>query len=277
MKKKFLVLSLAFMLVFSVTLAGCSGNGKGDSASNDDPIADGTLSVAVDDTYLPMEFRDDQNNLVGFDVDLAKAIGEGLGVKVDFTTVAWDGIFNGLTSNQYEMIIAGTSITEERQKTFNMSSPYTANGIVIVSRNDGTPAKTADDLKGKKVGVQIETTSDYAAEKMIENGTDMNLSKFDAMLDAFTALEGKTIDYILTDKPVGQFYTSKKPDVYSITSETLSNEPIGITMRKNDTEFAQKIEETLQKLRDNGKLAELSQKWFGEDITENINTELKDY
>ena len=132
-------------------------------------------------------------------------------------------------------------------------------------------------MKGKKVGVQIETTSDYAAEKMIENGTDMNLSKFDAMLDAFTALEGKTIDYILTDKPVGQFYTSKKPDVYSITSETLSNEPIGITMRKNDTEFAQKIEETLQKLRDNGKLAELSQKWFGEDITENINTELKDY
>lgn len=62
-------------------------------------------------------------------------------------------------------------------------------------------AKTADDLKGKKVGVQIETTSDYAAEKMIESGTDMNLSKFDAMLDAFTALEGKTIDYILTDKP----------------------------------------------------------------------------
>ena len=59
-----------------MTLAGCSGNGKGDSASNDDPIADGTLSVAVDDTYLPMEFRDDQNNLVGFDVDLAKAIGE---------------------------------------------------------------------------------------------------------------------------------------------------------------------------------------------------------
>ena len=271
MKKKLVGVSVALMLVASLTLAGCGGK------TAEDPLADGVLKIGTNATYVPFEDRDENNEMVGFDIDMGNAIAEELGVKAEWVDTGFDGIFNGLTSNQYEMIIAGTSITEERQKTFNMSSPYTANGIVIVSRNDGTPAKTADDLKGKKVGVQIETTSDYAAEKMIENGTDMNLSKFDAMLDAFTALEGKTIDYILTDKPVGQFYTSKKPDVYSITSETLSNEPIGITMRKNDTEFAQKIEETLQKLRDNGKLAELSQKWFGEDITENINTELKDY
>lgn len=103
----------------------------------------------------------------------------------------------------------------------------------------------------------------------------MQLSQFDGMLDAFAALEGKTIDYILTDEPVGSFYTALKPDVYSVTSDILSNEPIGVTSRKADTEFATKINETLKKLQDNGTMAELSNKWFGKDVTKNINMELK--
>ena len=276
MKKKFLVLSLAFMLVFSVTLAGCSGNGKGDSASNDDPIADGTLSVAVDDTYLPMEFRDDQNNLVGFDVDLAKAIGEDLGVKVDFTTVAWDGIFNGLNAKQYDAIISSTSITPERQEGFNQTNPYVSNGIVIVSRKDATPVKTFEELASKTVGVQLATTADNGAQKLKEQtGTNVQIKQYDGMLDAFAALEGKQIDNVMTDVGVAMYYVAQKPELFEVTSEVLTNEPIAVTVRKGEDAFTEKLNETLKKLQDNGTMTEISMKWFGEDMTDNINSEIK--
>ena len=275
MKRKLFGVVAAVALTAALAFTGCGGNGG--SAESDDPLADGILKIGTNATYVPLEYRDEETNeMVGFDIDLGNALAEELGVKSEWVDTSFDGIFNGLNAKQYDAIIAGVSITPDRSEAFNMSSPYISNGIVIVSRNDETPGKTAEDLRGKRVGVQIETTADIAAQSFIDkDGIDMDLQKFDGMLDAFTALEGKSLDYVVTDKPVGQFYTGLKPDVYSVTSDILSNEPIGITMRKDDTEFAKKMEETLQKLRDNGKLAELSQKWFKEDVTQNIDTELK--
>lgn len=270
MKKKIVLLSIVAILTATLCLAGCG------QSAQEDPLADGVLKIGTNDTYVPMEYRDEQNNMVGFDIDLCNEIGKDLGVKVEWISTAWDGIFNGLNSGQYDCIISGCSITSERKKSFYMTDPYIANGIVIVSRNDETKATKAEDLKGKKVGVQIETTADTAAQAMIDkDGNTMQLSKFDAMLDAFSALEGKTIDYILTDAPVGEFYTALKPDVYSVTSDSLSNEPIGIVAKKADTDFGDKLNAEIKKLQDNGKMAELSQKWFKKDITKNISSDLK--
>lgn len=274
MKKKVFSLSVLLILIAVFTFAGCGG---GNTAKSTDPLEDGVLKIGTNDTYVPLEYRDEENKIVGFDIDLGDAIAKELGVKSEWVSTAWDGIFTGLDAGQYDCIISGTSITEDRQKSYNMSDPYLTNGIVIVSRNDDpNKATKATDLNGKKVGVQLETTADIAAKAMIEkDGNTMQLSQFDGMLDAFAALEGKTIDYILTDEPVGSFYTTLKPDVYSVTSDILSNEPIGVTSRKADTEFATKINETLKKLQDNGTMAELSNKWFGKDVTKNINMELK--
>lgn len=268
-KKKLAVLCIVVCACAAFCFAGCG-------TKQEDPIADGTLSIGTNATYVPLEYRDDQNNLVGFDKDLGDALAQKLGVKSEWVDTAWDGIFNGLGSGQYDCIISGVSITSERQKNFYMTDPYIANGIVIVSRKDGTAATKASDLNGKKVGVQIETTADTAAEAMKTNdGNTMEISKFDGMMDAFAALEGKTVDYILTDEPVGQYYTSLKPDVYSVTSDSLSNEPIGICMKKGDTEFGDKVNQALKDLKDDGTMAKLSQKWFKKDLTQNISTDLK--
>jgi len=105
MKRKLLGLSLVVLLLSALVLTGCSTGGSKKSEDAvvedtvvEDALADGVLSVGVDDTYLPMEFRDDQNELVGFDIDFANALAAELGVKVEFKTVAWDGIFNGLNA-----------------------------------------------------------------------------------------------------------------------------------------------------------------------------------
>ncbi len=275
MKRNKIILSLLLVLVLLVSV-GCGGGGGDKSATVEDPLAGGKLKIGTNDTYVPLEYRDENNKLVGFDIDLGDALAKELGVESEWVSTAWDGIFNGLNSRQYDIILSGTSITEERLENFNMTEPYIANGIVIVSKTGAEQAKTAKDLEGKKVGVQLETTADYAAESMKKSeNIEFEIKKFDAMLDAFAALEGGSIEYILTDKPVGAFYTSKKPEVYQISSEELSNEPIGATMRKDDVEFSKKVQEAMNKLVEDGTMKELSIKWFGEDVTQNISKELK--
>jgi polar amino acid transport system substrate-binding protein len=271
MKKKVVVLGIIAVMM-AVVFAGC---GSSSSSSDENPIADGTMTVAVDDTYLPMEFRDDQNNLVGFDIDFANALGKELGVNVEFTTVAWDGIFNGLNSSQYDAIISSTSITPERQEGFNQTDPYISNGIVIVSRKDATPMTSFESLAGKTVGVQIETSADIAAKKLKETkGTNVEIKEFDGMLDAFSALKGKQIDNVMTDIGVAEYYAAIDPDTFVVTSDTLTNEPIGVTVRKGDDTFTKKLNEAIKKLQDNGTMTDISMKWFKKDMTKDINTQL---
>ena len=271
MKKKLAALGV-LLLCAMLVLTGCSS-----SSSSGDPLADGVLTIAVDDTYLPMEFRDDNNDLVGFDIDLGNALAEQLGVKAEFVTVAWDGIFTGLTSNQYDVIISSTSITPERQESYSQSDPYIANGIVIVSRVDDTSkATTFEELAGSTVGVQLETSADVAAQTLQEEtGTDITLKQFDGMLDAFSALEGKQIDYVMTDEAVAQYYVAQKPETFVISTTTpLTNEPIGVTARKEDTALTEKINEALKKLKEDGTLKSISEKWLGADMTSDIDTTL---
>jgi polar amino acid transport system substrate-binding protein len=273
MKRKLLGVSLAVVLLSAFVLAGCTSGGTTKKA--EDALSDGVLKVGVDDTYLPMEFRNDQNELIGFDIDFANALSEQLGVKVEFQTVAWDGIFNGLNAKQYDAIISSTSITPERQEGFSMTTPYVANGIVIVSRKDATPVKTFEELAGKTLGAQIETTADIAAEKLkAEKGVNVEIKKFDGMLDAFAALQGKQIDNVITDVGVAMYYVAQNPDLYVVGSDVLTNEPIGVTLRKDDTATTEKINTAIKALQSSGKLSEISMKWFGKDMTKDINTKL---
>jgi len=275
MKKSFLAILVGLLLLVPMVLTGC---GSSESSDVEDPLADGVLSIGTNDTYVPLEFRDDNNEMVGFDIDLGNAIGEELGVDVEWVSTAWDGIFTGLDAKQYDIIISGVSLTEEREENFAMTDPYISNGIVIVSGTSVTPATEARDLEGQMVGVQLETTADIAAQDMqTVDGVEFTLKQFDSAMDAFSALEGQTIDYVICDEPVAAFYAAQKPDKYTITSDVLSNEPIAIACRKEDTAFRDQINGAIATLIDDGTMAELSETWFGKDITENISTELKTY
>lgn len=272
MKKKLTIISLVACLLFAAGMLAACGSG-----SSADPLADGVLTIGTNATYTPYEYRDDDNKLVGFDKDLGDALAKELGVKAKWKDVEFDSIFNGINSGQYDVGIACISLTKERKQNFAMSDPYIGNGIVIVSRTGDNEATTIDQLKGQKVGVQNGTTADSAAQDLNKNqDLDMDLQKYDSMVDAFTSLEAQNIDYILTDKGVGDYYTALKPDVYKVTSDALSNEPVAITCRKANTELRDKINDALDSLKEDGTYGELTEKWFGEDLTnQKIDTKLK--
>lgn len=266
MKKRILSVALATLLSVAMLLTGCGAGAKGDK-----------IVVAVDDTYPPMEFRNEANELVGFDVDLAKAIGEKLGKEIEFQSVAWDGIFIGLDTDRYDVIMSSISMTPERIENYEFTKPYLANGQVIVVKPGNTSVKSVEDLKGKKVGVQTETTADTACKKQLdENGDDFfEIMRYDEIIQTFEAMNAGHIDSIVVDYAVAIEYASKSPDKYVITTAQMTNEPIAPCFKKGDTALRDEFQTALDELRQEGKLKEISEKWlYGEDFTSDINETL---
>lgn len=263
MKRKFGLLA-SILVVAVLFLSACSST----SGSSD------VLTIGVDDSYPPMEYRDENNELVGFDVAMAKALGEKMGVDVDFISTGWDGIFQGLETQSYDVIISSVSITPKRMETFLFSEPYLANGQVIVVRPGDTSVSVPEDLEGKNVGVQIGTTADTAVEKYMEE-FDLSLTKYDEIIQTFTAMKAGYVDYIVVDYPVAIEYVANDPESFEISSAQLTNEPIGVCIRKDDTEMQEAINQALEELRSDGTLKAISEEWLGDDYTSNIDTELR--
>jgi len=263
MKKISLVLVVVLMAA-AMIFTGCSS----DSAEGD------ILKIGVDDSYPPMEYRDENNELVGFDIALAKALGEKLEMEVEFISTAFDGIFQGLETQNYDIIMSSVSITPKRLETFLFSEPYLSNGQVIVVKPGDDSVKTPEDLDGKTVGVQLGTTADNAVQKYMED-LDIELIKYDEIIQTFSAMKAGYVDYIVVDYPVAIEYVGNDPDNFEISSAQLTNEPIGVCIRKEDVELKEKIDKALSELREEGTLAEISVEWLKDDYTSNIDTELK--
>lgn len=267
---------IIFILVLSVVLlfAGCNSADNDTQDNGEGEVVEKTvLTVGVDDTYPPMEYRDENNDLVGFDVDLAKALAEKAGLEIEFVPTAWDGIFQGLKTQNYDVIISSVSITPSRMEEFDFSDPYLSNGQVIVVRPGDDSVKVPEDLAGKKVGVQLGTTADTAIDKFMEEN-EMTVEKYNEIIQTFNAMKAGYVDYIVVDYPVAIEYVSKDPESFEISSAQLTNEPIGICFRKGDTENQDIVNTALEAMREEGKLTEISMEWFGEDYTSNIDTEL---
>lgn len=271
MKKIFLIVLVA-SLVISL-LAGCSTDVEVSEAAKALGLDDGILHIAVDDTYPPMEYRNSDDELVGFDVDLAKAIGEELGVEIEFISSSWEGIFTGLTAKQYDVIISSVSMTSGRMATMDYSNPYLANGQVIVVQTGDTTISSKDDLAGKKVGVQLGTTSDTASAKQLEV-MEFKLVQYPDIIACFTALKIGAIDCIVVDMAVAIEYCSSSPEDYTTTTAQLTNEPIAVALQKDSSALQTAINEALVTLSADGSLAAISIEHLGADYTQNIDTKL---
>lgn len=251
------------MLLAGALLSGCAAEESDGSV----------LKIGTDDTYPPFEFRDEANKLVGFEVDLAREIGEELGMEVEFISTSWAGIFNGLNSKSYDVIMSATSITPSRLESYIFTDPHMTNGQVIVTRAGEASITSPEELEGLQVGVQLETTADIAATKYNET-TDFEILRFDEVIQTFSAMKAGHVDVIVADYAVAIDYVNKDPESYQLTEVMLTNEPIAITIRKDDTELRDKLNGAIDSLREDGTLSDLSVKWLGDDYTSDIDTEL---
>ena len=235
---------------------------------NKDTKADreNTLIVGLDDSFPPMGFRNKNNEIVGFDIDLAKAVAEELEMEVNFQPISWASKEQELNSGNIDCIWNGFAYNEERAATMTLSDPYIKGENYFILKN-GTKVTSQEELIGKKIGVQTGSIQAQDLEKS-EFGKQVEIIQYGDNLTAFMDLETEGIDALFCSNIIGNYLiTSKNKDYKTVSSEniTVSNGSV-IAFKQGNTELKDEIQNALKKLDDEGKLVEISNKWFGKDM-----------
>ena len=269
MKKKLIVLLAAVMMLatmFAVT--GCGGGDEEQASSGWAYIeSNGKLIVGLDDTFAPMGFRDENDELVGFDIDMANAVGEKLGVEVEFKPIDWDAKYTELDAKNIDCIWNGMSATPERYEKLALSKEYFNNKIVIMTEDENVKVESATDLAKYNVATQ----ADSSALEMMQASEDWDSFKdqvkdYKSYDDAIVDMEAGRIDCIVIDQVLGNYKNTKMDNKLIQCDYDFGDDFYVIGFRKGDTDLADKVNEALQECIDDGTAAEISEKWFGKDL-----------
>ncbi|KYH34280.1 cystine-binding periplasmic protein precursor [Clostridium tepidiprofundi DSM 19306] len=268
MRKIFSILVTFFIVL--VMLSGC-GTSKTKSPKDDSLSRikeKGKIIVGLDDNFPPMGFRDKNNEIAGFDIDLAKEAAKRMGLNVEFKPVEWDGIILSLKNKDIDVIWNGLTITDKRKEAIGFTDAYLKNKQIIVVLS-GSDIKTKKDLGGKIVGVQMGSSSEEALESDKETlKTLKQVRKYSNNTEALLDLKSGRLQAVVVDEVVGRYYISKMPNVYKILKEDFGAEEYGVGFRKEDKSFGQALDEALKAIKQDGTAEKLSKKWFGESIIE---------
>ncbi|MCG1054819.1 cystine ABC transporter substrate-binding protein [Mycetohabitans sp. B5] len=224
----------------------------------------GTLRIGLEGTYPPFNARDTHGELVGYDVDVAKAIALRLGVKPEFVTTEWSGIIAGLQAGKFDVVVNQVGITPVRQQTLDFSQPYTYSVAQLIQRkNDSRQFKSLDDLKGKKLGVSL--GSNY--NDMAKSVPGIGVKTYPGAPEYLRDLAADRIDAALNDRLM-LAYLIKTTALPLRPSGTLGQqERVGIPFKKGNPKFAKAIDDAIAQLKADGTLPKISDKWFGIDVT----------
>ena len=261
MKKILTILTSVVLAALMIT--GCGTNDKTGLAGIQER---GKMVVGLDDSFPPMGFRDENNEIVGFDIDLAREVADRLGVEVEFKPVVWETIGMSLNNGDIDMIWNGCTITEAREKEMKFSTPYLQNQQIIVVK-PGSDIKTKADLAGKTVAIQLGSSSQEALERDLDVFNALaDVRKFENNVDALLDLKVERVDAVVVDLVVGSYYMSLHPEDYIVLKESFKDEFYGIGMRKEDDTFVSAINDALEEMSKDGSADAISQKWFSDSI-----------
>lgn len=264
MKNVLKKLAVASMITISIfTAIGCSKENKKDDTINAEKREE--VIVGLDNTFVPMGFLDENGEIVGFDVDLAKEVFKRLDMDVKFQPIDWAMKETELNSENIDAIWNGYSLSEERKKIVSYTEPYLENKQVIVTMKD-SDIKTKKDLKNKKLGTQQGSTALEAIEK--EEDVVNNLDKgapilYDTYDNAIRDLEVGRTDAIVSDENLVRYYISKKgEEKYNILEDNFGEESYVVAFKKDNTKLRNKVNDTLKEMKNDGTFDEIYNKWF---------------
>ena len=240
--KKIIALALAMMMALCTLTA----------------LADEMIIVATNPEYPPFEYVEGEET-VGYDIDMWKAIAEKAGLTYEIEAMDFDAVISAVAADPNTIGLSGISITDERKLTVAFSKGYIDAGLVVIVKAD-SGFETADQLKGKLIGVQLGTTSDFAAEEL--TGME-NVAQYKTFLNAVMDLQGNKLDAVIIDKPVGQAILASLNDPNLVIVDMgLQADWYGIEVNKNNPELLAKIDAALAELEAEGFFEKLAVKYF---------------
>lgn len=257
------------LLISSLT-AGLLLSGCGESNSTAAPApaaaaAANKIIIGLDDNFPPMGFRDEKNELVGFDIDLAREAAKRLGIRVEFKPIDWSAKEAELNGKRVDALWNGLTITEERRQHIGFTAPYMENHqIIVVSPQSGI--RTKAELAGKVVGVQDGSSAIDAVNRDPVASSFRELKRFGDNVTALMDLAAERLDAVVLDEVVGRYYIAKKPAQYAVLDEHFGTEEYGVGTRKDDVELLSRLEQAMEDMKADGSAARISVQWFGKDI-----------
>lgn len=286
--------------VLAAALAGCGSSGSGEGAAASAEVAEtaetaeeeadaaspaaeateaddadgqlgavqsvGKMVVGMEGDWAPWSYHDtDSNEVIGFDADTARAIGEKLGVEVEIVEAPWESLFAGLDDGRYDMVVNGVEITEERSEKYDFSEPYGYIHTALVVRGDNDDIHSFEDLSGKKTVNSIGSTYMELAESY--GASAAGVSTLNDTIQ--NVLDGRADATLNADVSIYD-YMNQQPDAdIKIAAVTEEASQVAIPMRKGDesASFREAVNEAVRELKEDGTLAKLSEQYFGSDIT----------
>ena len=250
--KRYILKFLFF--VFCVWCLGC-----GQSAQE---TQNPRLVIAIDATFVPMSFLNDQGELDGFEVDLIKAVAKNAGFDYELVNVEWGGLFGGLITNKFDLVISSITILEERKNRMTFSIPYLQSGVAVLVRKDIQNVDNLEKLAEIKatVGAKINTTSYYFLQKY----DGINIKTYEKFGHAVIDLANKGNDGVVGDSVQVNYYFNKNKELTQnarFLGSRMNSEFYGIVLRKDDFDLKQKIDASLTALLKNGTIQKLHDKW----------------
>ena len=256
------------LLALGAALVGCSKNETPapSAAPAPAPAAITKIVVGLDDNFPPMGFRDEKNELVGFDIDMAREAAKRMGVEAEFKPIDWSAKEAELSGKRVDALWNGLTITEERKAKIGFTAPYMENHQIIVVAAKSAINNKAD-MSGKVVGAQEGSSAVDAVKK--DDAVFKSFKEFKTFGDNVTALmdlSAGRLEAVVVDEVVGRYYVAKKPDEYRVLEENFGTEEYGVGVRKDDAELLEKLNKAMGEMKADGTAAKIATQWFGKDI-----------
>ncbi|MDO5522023.1 MAG: basic amino acid ABC transporter substrate-binding protein [bacterium] len=247
MKKKILSVVLAVTMMTSFVACGSKETGSDGKK---------TLTMATNAEFPPYEYREG-NNIVGIDVDIAKAIADDLGMELKVDSIEFDSIIPAVNSGKADIGVAGMTVTPDRKENVEFTDSYTTSTQVMIVKEDNTTITKPDNLSGKTVGVQTGTTGDiYVTDKK-----DIEVKRFSKGMEAVQSVMQGKIDAVVIDREPAKEFVKQNTGI-KILDEAYTQEDYAIAVKKGNTELVDKINASLKKLKENGELQKIIDKYI---------------